>query len=112
MRIALNLKGISYSSISHHLRRNEQRATDYLRLNPQGLVPTLEMDGHLLYQSLAIIEYLEERLPDPPLLPRDPAARARVWIAEGFAAMEAMLAGSSATKRFAPAKHRPSRTSV
>jgi maleylacetoacetate isomerase len=77
-RIALNLKGVPYELVPHHLRKNEQRAPEYLALNPQGLVPALEMDGHVLVQSLAIIEYLEERVPNPPLLPQSPAARARV----------------------------------
>ncbi len=78
VRIALNLKGIAYTSVAHHLRRNEQRAPDYLRLNPQGLVPTLEIDGRVLHQSLAIMEYLDETRPGPRLLPTDPAGRARV----------------------------------
>jgi maleylacetoacetate isomerase len=140
VRIALNLKNVAYDTMPHHLRRNEQRAADYLRLNPQGLVPTLEIDGRVLHQSLAIIEYLDETVPEPPLLPREPVARARVralaqivacdihpidnlrvlrylrsplgqdeatvqawynhWIAEGFTAMEALLAGHPATGVF------------
>ncbi len=140
VRIALNVKGIAYTSVAHHLRRDEQRAPDYLRLNPQGLVPTLEIDGRVLHQSLAIIEYLDEMRPGPKLLPPDPTGRARVralaqipacdihpidnlrvlrylrdpmgqdqaavqlwynhWIVEGFAALEAMLAGSAETGRF------------
>src|SRR5437667_3684158 len=78
VRIALNLKGIPYSNVFHHLRRGEQRAPDYLRVNPQGLVPTLEIDGQVLVQSLAILDYLDETWPEPPLLPADPAGRARV----------------------------------
>src|SRR5579863_9942016 len=77
-RIALNLKGIAYDQSPIHLRRNEQQKDDYLSLNPQGLVPTLDDGGHLLTQSLAIIEYLEEIHPNPPLLPKEPVARARV----------------------------------
>jgi maleylacetoacetate isomerase len=77
VRIALNLKGVSYDQVSHHLRRGEQRRPEYLELNPQGLVPALEIDGVLLTQSLAIIEYLEERYPSPSLLPADPVGRAR-----------------------------------
>jgi maleylacetoacetate isomerase len=133
VRIALNLKGLEATQVSHHLRRNEQRAPDYLALNPQGFVPTLATDdGLMLVQSLAIIEYLDEVHPAPALLPADPAGRARVraladviacdihpidnlrvlrylrtelgqdeaavqrwynhWIAEGFAALEPMLA--------------------
>jgi maleylpyruvate isomerase len=79
VRIALNLKGLSAQHLPHHLRKGEQRAPDYLRLNPQGLVPTLEDDsGAVLTQSLAIIEWLEETHPEPPLLPRDPFRRAKV----------------------------------
>ncbi|GGF31733.1 maleylacetoacetate isomerase [Aliidongia dinghuensis] len=78
VRIALNLKGIEYETIPHHLRKGEQRAPDYLKLNPQGFVPVLEDDGELLLQSMAIIEYLDEAYPFPPLLPGHPADRARV----------------------------------
>jgi len=79
VRIALNLKGLSAQHLPHHLRKGEQRAPDYLRLNPQGLVPTLEDDtGAVLTQSLAIIEWLEETYPEPPLLPKDPLRRAKV----------------------------------
>jgi len=140
VRIALNLKGVSYEQIPHHLRKDAHRAPDFLALNPQGFVPVLEADGAVLIQSLAIIEYLEERFPDPPLLPADPLERARVralaeivacdihplnnlrvlrylrnelghdqttvekwynhWIAEGFQALEAMLASQPQTGRF------------
>jgi maleylpyruvate isomerase len=78
VRIALALKGVPYRHQAHHLRRGEQRSPDYLALNPQGLVPTLVIDGLALGQSLAIIDHLEETRPDPPLLPADPAGRARV----------------------------------
>ena len=79
VRIALNLKGLSADHLPHHLRKGEQRAPDYLRLNPQGLVPTLEDDsGAVLTQSLAIIEWLEETHPEPPLLPKHPLRRAKV----------------------------------
>jgi maleylacetoacetate isomerase len=77
-RIALNLKGLAYEQISLHLRRGDQRAPDYLELNPQGLVPALDDDGQILIQSMAIIEYLDETHPHPPLLPGHPADRARV----------------------------------
>lgn len=79
VRIALNLKGVSAEHAFRHLRKGEHRAADYLAMNPQGLVPTLELDdGALLTQSLAIIEWLNETHPTPPLLPGDPLKRARV----------------------------------
>jgi maleylpyruvate isomerase len=80
VRIALNLKGLAYESVPKHLLRNggEQRAHDYLELNPQGLVPALDDDGTLVTQSLAICEYLEEIHPEPRLLPGDAVARAQI----------------------------------
>ena len=79
VRIALNLKGLAARQRFRHLRRGEQRDPDYLRVNPQGLVPALALDdGTWLTQSIAIIEYLEETHPMPPLLPADPVMRARV----------------------------------
>lgn len=79
VRIALNLKGLKAEHLPHHLRKGEQRAPAYLALNPQGLVPTLEDDsGAGLIQSLAIIEWLDETHPEPPLLPKDPLRRAQV----------------------------------
>ncbi len=79
VRIALNFKGIAVEHASRHLRKGEQLSTDYATLNPQKLVPSLVLDdGAVLTQSLAIIEYLEETHPDPPLLPRDPVGRAHV----------------------------------
>ena len=135
VRIALNLKGVATEHRSHHLRRGEQRAPDYLRLNPQGLVPALETDdGAVLTQSLAICEWLDETHPEPRLLPGDALQRARIrafalaiacdihpvqnlkvllrlremnigkeevnswaqWVtADGFAACEALVAGSA-----------------
>jgi maleylacetoacetate isomerase len=140
VRAALALKGIAYELVPHHLRKGEQRAPDYLALQPQGFVPTLEIDGHVLIQSMAIIEYLDATRHEPPLLPRDEPGRARVralaqlvacdihpvdnlrvlnrlrrelgqdeaivaawynhWIAEGFEALERLLAGSPDTGRF------------
>lgn len=142
VRIGLNLKRLDYQLRPVHLLRNggEQRAPAYRALNPQALVPTL-VDGEVrLGQSLAILEYLEERFPATPLLPADACGRARVralalliacdvhpvnnlrvgqylkaelgasdaavktwmlhWMAEGFAAMETMLAQSADTGRF------------
>ena len=79
VRIALNLKGLSVEHLPHHLRRGEQREASYLAINPQGLVPTLQDDaGAILTQSLAIIEWLDETHPEPPLLPTDPWRRALV----------------------------------
>jgi len=79
VRIALGLKGLTAKPVFHHLRRGEQRAPDYLALNPQGLVPTLVTeDGAVLTQSLAICEYLDEIQANPALLPAQPLARAKV----------------------------------
>ena len=79
VRIALNLKGLSADHLPHHLRKGEQRDPAYLAINPQGLVPTLQDDqGAILTQSLAIIEWLDETHPEPPLLPADPLRRAKV----------------------------------
>ena len=131
-RIALNLKGLEYRQQSHDLRTGEQRSPSYLALNPQGLVPALQVGDTVLTQSTAILEWLDERWPNPPLLPADPDARAIVramslliacdihplnnvrvlnrlrselgapdsavsawighWIAEGFTALDAMVA--------------------
>lgn len=79
VRIALALKGIEYSYDAFHLRRGEQRSERFLELNPQGLVPALTWtDGQVYTQSLAIIEFLDEVVPDPPLLPKDATGRQRV----------------------------------
>ena len=140
VRIALNLKKLNYESASIHLRRGDQRQPGFLDINPQGLVPALEVDDTLLIQSLPIIEYLDETYPEPPLLPSDAKGRARVralaamvacdihpinnlrvlryllrplgqdeaavetwynhWIAEGFGALERLLAEGGRTGRF------------
>lgn len=140
VRIALNLKRLEHRHVPHHLRHGGQRDPDYLSLNPQGLVPALEDDGQVLTQSLAIVEYLDETHPLPPLLPDNAADRAHVralaqmvacdihpidnlrvlrylrdpigadqaavetwynhWIALGFDAIEAILAGDPRTGRF------------
>jgi len=129
VRIALNLKGLSYEQHDILLLENQQRSPAHLARNPQGLVPALEAEGQVITQSLAIIEWLDARHPEPRLIPADPDARAaaiaralvvaadihplnnlrvmrrlkemgideagrndwtRHWIAEGFAALEAM----------------------
>jgi len=77
-RIALNLKGLKPLQVFVHLRRHEQRADAYRAINPQAVIPTLVHEGHAIGQSLAIIEYLDEIAPNPPLLPADPFGRARV----------------------------------
>jgi len=140
VRIALNLKKLNYESAFIHLRRGDQRQPGFLDINPQGLVPALEIDDTLLIQSLPIIEYLDETYPEPPLLPSDAKGRARVralaamvacdihpinnlrvlryllrplgqdeaavetwynhWIAEGFGALERLLARGDRTGRF------------
>ena len=78
VRIALNLKGLEAEHRFVHLRRGDQRGDAYRELNPQALVPTLEVGERRIGQSLAIIEYLEERHPQPPLLPPGPEDRA--WV--------------------------------
>jgi len=129
VRIALNLKGLPYEQHDILLLENQQRSPEHLARNPQGLVPALEAEGQVITQSLAIVEWLDARYPEPRLIPADPDARAaaiaralvvaadihplnnlrvmrrlkemgideagrndwtRHWIAEGFAALEAM----------------------
>lgn len=130
VRIALNLKGVAYERRDVKLLENQQRSPEHLALNPQGFVPALEVDGMVLTQSLAIIDWLDTAYPEPRLIPAEPAVRAaalaqalvvgmdihpinnlrvmrylahdlqvdepergewtRHWIAEGFAALEAM----------------------
>ncbi len=78
LHIALNLKGLAYETVPVDLRRDEHLSDAYRALNPQGLVPALEVDGRVLTQSPAILEWLDERYLEPPLLPRDADARQRV----------------------------------
>lgn len=84
VRIALNVKGLTYESVPVHLVNHggEQHQPEYGKINPQELVPTLLVNNHVLTQSLAIIEYLDEQYPNPPLLRENPAIRAQI---RGFA---------------------------
>jgi maleylacetoacetate isomerase len=78
VRIALNLKGIDYEAAPVDLLHGKQKEAEYLDRNPQGFVPMLDVDGHRITQSLAIIEYLDATRPEPALLPADPADAAHV----------------------------------
>ena len=77
VRIVLSLKRLTYEKRNYALRAGEQRASDYLAVNPAGLVPALEAGGIVLGQSLAIIDYLDATYPEPRMIPADPIARAR-----------------------------------
>ena len=78
VRIALHIKNVAYEKVEIHLVNHggEQNSPEYCKINPQGLVPSLEINGQILHQSLAIIEYLEETYPEIPLLPKDPLIKA------------------------------------
>lgn len=78
VRIALSMKGLDYEQVSIHLAKGRQYTPEFSQVSPQNLVPVLEHDGRRLYQSLAIINYLDETFPQPPLLPRDSVERNRV----------------------------------
>lgn len=77
VRIALSLKGVAYRRVPMDLTKGEQSGPDYVAINPQGLVPALAIDGLLLTQSLAIIDYLDAKHKSPPMVSSDPAARSR-----------------------------------
>ncbi|MFD1612899.1 maleylacetoacetate isomerase [Sphingomonas tabacisoli] len=77
VRIGLNLKGVDYERVDIALLEGKQREADNLARNPQGFVPTLAIDGHELTQSLAILDYLDARFPEPPFVSKDPARRAK-----------------------------------
>ena len=78
VRIALNLKGVDYETVAVDLPGGGHRTSEFLTVNPQATVPTLDDDGTILWQSLAIIEYLDARFPEPRLIPLEPVSRARV----------------------------------
>lgn len=75
IRICLNLKRVTYRSMPVNLLANEQASDDNRTINPQGLVPTLVVDGHPLVQSLAIIDWLDANFADPPMVAKDPFER-------------------------------------
>jgi maleylacetoacetate isomerase len=77
VRIVLNLKNVAYVTVPTNLLDASHKAPEYVARNAQGFVPMLSIDGHDLTQSLAIIDYLDARYPDPPILPADPAERAK-----------------------------------
>lgn len=98
-RIALRLKGIEFEYVPVRLRKREQDGVEYRRLNPQGKVPLL-VDGEVsIAQTVAIVEYLEEVKPEPPLLPRDAAGRARVRSLSLFVACEVQPLNNSRVER-------------
>ena len=78
VRIALNVKGVAYETVSIDLPGSAHRTPEFRAVNPQATIPTLDDDGTILWQSLAIIEYLDARYPSPRLIPAEPVARARV----------------------------------
>jgi maleylpyruvate isomerase len=78
VRIALNLKGVAYETVTVDLPGGQHRAAEFLAVNPQATIPTLDDDGTILWQSLAIIEYLDTRFAEPRLIPAEPVARAHV----------------------------------
>jgi maleylacetoacetate isomerase len=78
VRIALNVKGVSYETITVDLPGSAHRTPEFRAVNPQATIPTLDDDGTILWQSLAIIEYLDTRFPTPRLIPAEPVARAHV----------------------------------
>jgi len=88
VRIALHLKGIPFSTVAVNLLDGSQRSAAHLTRNPQGFVPALAIDRMMMTQSLAILEYLDARMPEPPLLPDDPAEAARLRAIAHAIAME------------------------
>ena len=101
VRIALALKGLDYDYVSVNIGpASEQKSESYLKLNPQGLVPALEHKGAIITQSLAIIEYLEEIFPEPPLLPADPVTRAQARAFASAIAAEMHALNNSGVHRY------------
>jgi len=100
VRLALAAKGLAYEPVAVNLLHGDQRSAGHLALNGQGLVPVLEHDGLVLTQSLAIIEYLDEVFPDPPLLPADAAGRARARAAALIVAAEVHPLGNLRVQRW------------
>lgn len=88
VRIALNLKNVAYTQIPVNLVNGEQRDSDYLHKNPQGLVPLLEDEGQLIHQSIAICEYLDEKIPEPSIIPADIHERAMMRSIVGMIASD------------------------
>lgn len=80
VKVVLAEKNLPYEIVPIDLRKQEQKTPEYLKLNPYGKVPVLTEDGTVLYESLIINEYLEEKYPNPPLMPKDPAKRAKARI--------------------------------
>jgi len=84
VRIGLGLKGLAYQTAALDLRKGEQKAPAFLAINPQGMTPALQQGETVLTQSLAILEWLEETHPEPPLLPKDAQDRAQVRAGAGL----------------------------
>jgi maleylacetoacetate isomerase len=101
VRIALALKGLSYQTIAIHLAKGKHAEAPFVSINPQARVPALKLDtGELLIQSLAIIDWLEETHPEPPLLPSDPLARARVRAAAQIIACDVHPLGNLGPRNY------------